>query len=377
MNTPNNAISVPQEAQLPSFAATMRHYELVQQILQGIMKENVHYGQAFPGDKKKNLLKPGADALMLAFRLVPEFTIDERDLGGDHRGYTVSCRMLTQSTSTLVATGVGSCSTKEGKYRYRNAKPACPLCGNIGSVIKTKRGFWCPEDKGGCGGNPTEEQMRGQPAAGKVENPDPADCWNTVLKIAKKRAMVDAAITACAASDLFTQDIEDIRETIDAEVERHPTQAAKPPVSSAPAAAQETRSEHTQEKPAARTSSSSTTVAKPATSTPTQATSPTSTDGDPNGTEAKNEARKAYGELKELHEGWSKIAWAAKIVTVRERTANLRKVFAKIQDLLKLLGDGGWEDIDHIASTAGEKFTNEEAAIVVTNLLAYNPTVSP
>ena len=33
-------------------------------------------------------------------------------------------------------------------------------------------------------------------------------CHNTVLKMAKKRAHVDAVITACAASDIFTQDVE-------------------------------------------------------------------------------------------------------------------------------------------------------------------------
>ena len=37
-------------------------------------------------------------------------------------------------------------------------------------------------------------------------------CHNTVLKMAKKRAMVDAVLTATAASDLFAQDLEDIAE---------------------------------------------------------------------------------------------------------------------------------------------------------------------
>ena len=49
--------------------------------------------------------------------------------------------------------------------------------------------------------------------AGKVENPDIADCYNTVLKISKKRAYVDATIAATAASDIFTQDLEDLTES--------------------------------------------------------------------------------------------------------------------------------------------------------------------
>jgi len=45
---------------------------------------------------------------------------------------------------------------------------------------------------------------------GKAENPDIADVYNTVLKIAKKRAHVDAIITVTAASDIFIQDVEDL-----------------------------------------------------------------------------------------------------------------------------------------------------------------------
>ena len=48
----------------------------------------------------------------------------------------------------------------------------------------------------------------------KVENDNPADCYNTVLKMAKKRALVDAVLTATAASDIFTQDLEDISANI-------------------------------------------------------------------------------------------------------------------------------------------------------------------
>ncbi len=45
---------------------------------------------------------------------------------------------------------------------------------------------------------------------GRKENPDIADTYNTVLKMAKKRAFVDASLTATAASDIFTQDVEDM-----------------------------------------------------------------------------------------------------------------------------------------------------------------------
>ena len=45
-----------------------------------------------------------------------------------------------------------------------------------------------------------------------VENPDIADTYNTVLKMAKKRAFVDTVITGTAASDCVNQDLEDLEE---------------------------------------------------------------------------------------------------------------------------------------------------------------------
>ena len=61
---------------------------------------------------------------------------------------------------------------------------------------------------------------------GRIEHDNPADYYNTVLKMAKKRAHVDAVLTATAASDIFTQDIEDMPEVID--VTPKPAKPANP-----------------------------------------------------------------------------------------------------------------------------------------------------
>jgi hypothetical protein len=57
-------------------------------------------------------------------------------------------------------------------------------------------------------------------AGDKVEHDNPADYYNTVLKMAKKRAHVDAVLTATAASDIFTQDVEDMPEVINVKKEQ-------------------------------------------------------------------------------------------------------------------------------------------------------------
>jgi hypothetical protein len=60
-----------------------------------------------------------------------------------------------------------------------------------------------------------------------VEHDNPADYYNTVLKMAKKRAHVDAILTATAASDIFTQDVEDMPEVIPGADGTQATQASQ------------------------------------------------------------------------------------------------------------------------------------------------------
>lgn len=55
-------------------------------------------------------------------------------------------------------------------------------------------------------------------------------CHNTVLKMAKKRAHVDAILTATAASDIFTQDVEDMPEVIPGAASANGTQQQKAPL---------------------------------------------------------------------------------------------------------------------------------------------------
>lgn len=44
----------------------------------------------------------------------------------------------------------------------------------------------------------------------KIENDDICSQANTILKMAKKRAQVDATLTVASLSEIFTQDIEDM-----------------------------------------------------------------------------------------------------------------------------------------------------------------------
>lgn len=206
-------------------ADVKRQVQKIQELMRDLMEEGQHFG-VIPGTDKPTLLKPGAEKLSFTFRLVPEYEVIEREFQGGHREYRVSCRLIHQGTGTLAGQGVGICSTLESKYRYRNVADYEITGEKIPEDAKERKAEY---RKQGFGMKKVDEQwcwVRYKDSA-RVENPDIADVYNTVLKMAKKRAFVDATITACAASDIFIQDAEDF-------VDEEPAgNGKKPAVSSA------------------------------------------------------------------------------------------------------------------------------------------------
>ena len=206
----------------------------IQEVMQQVMRNDEHYG-IIPGTEKKcpdckgkgcakcnqtgdmskpSLLKPGAEKLSLTFQFAPSYEIKRNYMNAEHREYEIICILTQIQSGQVMGQGVGSCSTMESKYRYRKAEQKCPECGKE-TIIKGKQeyggGWLCWGKKGGCGakfkdGDPQIENQD----MGRVEYDNPADYYNTILKIAKKRAHVDAVLTVTAASDIFTQDIEDM-----------------------------------------------------------------------------------------------------------------------------------------------------------------------
>ena len=185
---------------------------LIQSVMKDLMKEDEHYG-VIPGCRNKpSLFKAGAEKLCFLFRLAPRFDITMRDLPDGHREYEVITELTHIPTGTVWGQGVGLCTTMESKYRYRNqtAELACPTCGKDLRRSKNKPEWYCWQKLGGCGATYPLDQFEVK-APEKIENPDIADTYNTVLKMAKKRSQVDGILTTTAASDLFTQDIEDLQ----------------------------------------------------------------------------------------------------------------------------------------------------------------------
>ena len=165
--------------------------------------------------KKKNLLKSGADKLCDVYGLADRYIITSRteDFVNGLFDYTIQCELYRKTDEMFVGSGLGSCNSFEAKYRWRQAQRACPTCGQE-TIIKGKAeyggGWVCWKNKGGCGAKFSAEdpEIVGQ-KVGRVENPDIADSKNTVIKMAKKRAKIDAVISVTRSSGIFTQDLDE------------------------------------------------------------------------------------------------------------------------------------------------------------------------
>lgn len=218
----NDLVIFDQGAPQLSALQVRQQVNLIQHVMLEVMKEGEHYGYV-PGTEPRNdeekklrkpsLLKPGAEKLLLVFRLDPQYSITkERD--GNHLSIDSTCTLYHIPTGQRMGSGMGSCSSHESKYAYRMGKRVCPSCG-AEAIIKGKEeyggGWLCFERKGGCKAKfkDGDQAIEGQ-QVGRVENEDIADQHNTVLKMANKRSLIAAILNVTAASDFFTQDIEDL-----------------------------------------------------------------------------------------------------------------------------------------------------------------------
>lgn len=197
--------------------------ELIQQAMKSVMKEGHHFGKIPGCGDKPTLLKPGAETIIMLFQMCPDYDIEVVDLGRGHREYRVKC-ILKSLRGTFLGSGVGSCSTMESKYRFRVGPAKLtdqPVPGKYWQLRKTDpKG--AQELLGGPGHRPMKNDdgiwFIAERSADdeRVEHDNPADNYNTCLKMARKRAQSDAVLTRTGASDIFAQDLEDLRDNLQA-----------------------------------------------------------------------------------------------------------------------------------------------------------------
>lgn len=173
------------------------HVNRIQEVMRAVFKESTHYGRIPGAGDKPVLFKPGAEVLCMTFRIAPEFIVDDLS-DGDSIRYRVRCVGRHQTTGIALGEGAGEASTSEEKYRWRAA-----VCDEeFEATDVDRRRVKYAKAKGG--GHYTVNQIR----------TNPADLANTVLKMACKRALVAMTLNVTAASDCFTQDLEDMPEEL-------------------------------------------------------------------------------------------------------------------------------------------------------------------
>lgn len=211
---PSVAPAAPVLAVAPQIEATdlVARLDAIKDAQSKAMTRDVDYG-VIPGTDKPTLYKPGAEKLSVLFQLDVQL-VNEKQWGPDDHLTVIShATVFHAPTGSRLGYGEGVCTTRERKYAYRKAERVCPNC-NTPAVIKGKAeyggGWLCWSKRGGCNSKWADgaEAIESQ-KTGDVDNPDLPDLWNTVVKMAEKRARVDAVLAVTGASALFTQDVED------------------------------------------------------------------------------------------------------------------------------------------------------------------------
>lgn len=153
------ALSVIDSIDTNIVARTMEKIHAFQTVIQQAVKPGHDIG-IIPGTNKPTLLKPGAEKITMMMGLSSRYEIMDKveDYDKGFFAYNVRCTLSRQGLD--ICEGVGHCNSRESKY------------------VKT----------------------------------DPFSITNTILKMAKKRAFVDAALSVASLSDVFTQDLEDLSE---------------------------------------------------------------------------------------------------------------------------------------------------------------------
>ncbi|MGA2926511.1 MAG: hypothetical protein ABSG43_11040 [Solirubrobacteraceae bacterium] len=182
--------------------------DVIEEAMRSAMREGVDYGRV-PGSEKPGLWKPGAEKLAVMFRLDVQ-PKNELLWAGEHLTVISRATVYHAPSGARLGYGEGICTTHERKYAKRHEALLCPACGaaNIRKSRQDGEGYYCWRKTGGCGATfPQRDERIDSQTAGEIDNPDLPDVWNTIGKMAKKRAYVDAVLSVTAASAIFTQDI--------------------------------------------------------------------------------------------------------------------------------------------------------------------------
>jgi hypothetical protein len=195
----------------------------LEEFFRAVMKPDEDYGPAYKGSKAIILYRGGGDKMCQFLGVVqrPKVTdkIEQWALEGGlpFFHFQLESELVSLRSGQIVAVGMGSCNSREVKYRYRNAERKCPECSNAAIIPSKfedrrtgKKGWYCLPGKGGCGNKFEPEDRRiTQQEVGRIENTEIADLHHTILRVAKKRANGDSIVTISRAIGFMVAGVKD------------------------------------------------------------------------------------------------------------------------------------------------------------------------
>jgi hypothetical protein len=193
----NQVISLLESVDVSQVSGMLTKITQFQSIVKNTLNEGHDFG-IIPGTFKPTLYKPGAEKILMLMGLTSEYDIIEKidDYEKGVFAYTMKCTLYKNGQK--ITEGVGSCNSKEDKYRWRMVDEVDIPVGVDKSTLKSKTN--------------TYGKLKY-----RIENNDIFSLANTILKMAKKRAQVDASLTVGSLSDVFTQDLEDMKQFLESE----------------------------------------------------------------------------------------------------------------------------------------------------------------
>ena len=187
----------------------------LQAFVKTVMKAGVDYG-VIPGTGgKPSLFQPGAQKLCEIYGFAVEYASVEGSIIDWQTPlffFRKRCILTSRRDGRFVCDGVGSCNSREDRYTWRWLYPNEVPKGMDKSTLRTRE--------------------KNKSTQYRVPNEDIYSLVNTMEKMAAKRALVHATLSATRSSGQFTQDVEDLpREAFGAE-DKHRSwdRAGEPPV---------------------------------------------------------------------------------------------------------------------------------------------------
>lgn len=188
---------IVQGVTLGSISNSIKAINAFQALVRSQLRDNQDYG-IIPGTDKPTLLKPGAEKIAKLMLCADCYEVMSETIDWNRPlfAYTIKCKLKNIRTGNVISEGLGECNSYESKYRYRWVFGSDVPQGTDKTLLK-KKTIYSKKKK-------RDYEMY------RLENDDVFSQKNTILKMAKKRALVDAALSAGRLSDIFTQDMEDI-----------------------------------------------------------------------------------------------------------------------------------------------------------------------